>query len=249
MTSNSSSSLVKIDILGVGITNASEGDILEYAFEALGKNPEKIRIVTPNPEIIVFAAKHPQFKNILNNAQISLADGVGVMWASSILAKPLKQRISGVDFMKKLCEKCAEKPITVSFLGAGPGIAEITAECLKKQYPGLKVGFAVSEIPNTKYQIPNTDILFVAYGFPKQEEWIAKHLPDLPVGLAMGVGGAFNEIAGIEKSPPKWIDSIGFKWLWRLVHEPWRWRRQLALLEFIGMVIREKFQNLNSKHQ
>ena len=117
MTDNQQKQLVKTELLGVGITNASEVEILEYLFESLRDSRKKVEIFTPNPEILIYAHTHPNFKKILNTAQISLADGVGISWASKLLAKPLKQRITGVDLMKMICHESAKKPITVGFLG------------------------------------------------------------------------------------------------------------------------------------
>ncbi len=273
--------LVKTDILSVGFTNASKSQILEYVIEKIQNPNSKIQIVTPNPEIIVYAKKHPAFQQLINQAQISLPDGVGITLAASILGKPLEERMTGVDFMESLCQIRAQRPITVGFLGAKPGVALAVSERLKEKYPGLNVSFAASELPskhvipseqsesrnlsrmrvfkpversfanaqddnlpNTKYQIPNTDILFVAFGFPKQEEWIAQHLPDIPVKVAMGVGGAFDYISGAIPRAPFFIRSIGLEWLYRLIRQPWRIKRQLALAEFIYLVIKEKMRKV-----
>ncbi len=254
------SSLVKNEVLGVSVTSSSEENILEYIvkkIESYAEDKEKLLIVTPNPEILVYANKHKEFRDILNQAQISLPDGVGVLWAGRVLGKPFQQRITGVDFMKSLCKEVIRKPITVGFLGGRGGVAEVTSKCLQKAYPGLKVGFVGEEpggISNFKFQISNAqsrrfeetitcDILFVAFGFPKQEEWMAENLEKLDVKVMMGVGGAFDYISGKVPRAPKLIRAIGFEWLYRLLRQPWRWKRQLALVEFVGLVLREKFSS------
>jgi hypothetical protein len=134
-------------ILDVGITNATKEEVLEYIIKGLGKNAKKYFIVTPNPEILVFANKAKEYKNILNNAEIALPDGVGVITAGMILGIRFKERITGVELLESLCKEVAKKPITVGFLGGGEGIAERTAECLALKYLGLKVAFAGSEWP------------------------------------------------------------------------------------------------------
>lgn len=261
--------LVKNTILGVGITNAKKEDILEYILSFLAHTQDSLYIVTPNPEILVYASTHDSFKTILNAAQISLADGVGVTLAGSLLGKSFKERISGTDFMDFVCQKVADQPVTVGFLGGRGGVAKRTAERLEKKYPGLNVVFVAEEwgsegfdltkkyqvssikykektkkgLLNTEYLIPNTpsvDILFVAYGFPKQEEWMAAHVGKIPVRVMMSVGGAFDYVSGNVSRAPLLIRSIGFEWLFRLVVQPWRIKRQLALIHFVFLVLKEK---------
>lgn len=275
----------KKNILGVGITNASKQEILEYVIKGLQKSAEKYYIVTPNPEILVLAHKNPEFKKILNKAKLASADGIGVMLAGKILEKQLKERITGVDLLEDLCREVSEKPITVGFLGGGPKIAESAAECLRQKYSGLKVVFigqewsdeffarqprvsddarlqnsqnqplnsaSLSKIrqqskhqPNfnsSESRLPRTDILFVAFGAPKQEIWMSDNLNKIPVRVAIGVGGAFDYVSGKTPRAPSFIRNIGLEWLFRLVVQPWRIKRQLALLEFIWLVVKEKLK-------
>jgi N-acetylglucosaminyldiphosphoundecaprenol N-acetyl-beta-D-mannosaminyltransferase len=255
----------KQHILGVGITNETGENILEYVLKMLQKG-ERITIVTPNPEILVYANKHKEYQKILNEAQVSLADGVGLLWAGRMLGKPLKRRVTGVDFVENLCKATRENPVSMGFLGGGPGIAERAADCLVRKYPWVKVAFAAEEWPDvglgkgdvsrmkylvsskkeelqtTNYKLQTTatiDILFVAFGFPKQERWIAENLQKLPVKAAMGVGGTFDYLSGEVMRAPVFIRSLGLEWLFRLVRQPWRWKRQLALLEFVWLVLKE----------
>ncbi len=278
--------LEKKIIIGVGITSATKEEILEYIIRSLEKNSKKYFIVTPNPEILVLANKNLQYKNILNEAKIAVSDGIGVVLAGKILGKQLKERLTGVDLLENLCREVSEKPITVGFLGGGPGIAEKTAECLVKKYPRLKVVFAGEEWPgnnfdgrksnmedsnlkieNRKLKIKDKekiyslssnikklssifyhpssnkiDLLFVAFGPPKQEIWISKNLEYLPVKVAIGVGGAFDYISGRVKRAPKWVRELGFEWLYRLIRQPWRLKRQLRLLEFAFLVLKEQIR-------
>ncbi len=231
----------KEKILGVSITNATMDEILEYIVDFVKKGTKKGYIVTPNPEILTFSTHHDDFRDILNNAEIALSDGVGVTWAGQLLAKPLKERVSGVDLTYKLCERIADQPITVGFLGAGPKIAEITADCLKKHNIGLKVVFASEEWPkDPRSQPQDIDILFIAFGFPKQEEWMSQNLSKIPVKIMIGVGGTFDYISGSVPRAPLLVRSLGMEWLFRLIIQPWRMRRQLALIEFIWLVLKEK---------
>ena len=270
----------KKKLLGVGITIATKEEVLKYITTGLVKSTKKYYAVTPNPEILVMAHNSLSYKNCLNGAELALPDGIGVVLASRLLRIGLKGRITGVDLVENLCKRVAEKPITVGFLGAGPGVAEKTAECLRKKYPGLKVGFVGEELkqggiaevargpvksvfPASAHSslsssnelravgspyasaTPNkqsVDILFVAFGSPKQELWIAQNLQNLPAKVVIGVGGAFDFISGNVKRAPLWIQKLGLEWLFRLLIQPWRIKRQLSLIKFVFLVITEFFR-------
>lgn len=196
-------------ILGTAITTAPRDQILEYIFKKLSKRDEKFYIVTPNPEILVKASASKDFQKILNGAAVSLPDGVGVLVAGKMLNKQLKVRITGVDFMLDLCHEASKQALSIGLLGGRDGVAEKTAECLIKMYPGLRIVLTAEEFPIGF--TPHIDILFVAYGFPKQEEWIAKNLPDIKVTCAMAVGGAFDYISGKIPRAPKVVRDLGME--------------------------------------
>jgi N-acetylglucosaminyldiphosphoundecaprenol N-acetyl-beta-D-mannosaminyltransferase len=250
--------LKKIQILNVGITNETTEKILEYIFSSIRKGEEKQYIVTPNPEMLVYASKHSSFKEILNRATIALPDGVGVFIAAGLLGHKLQERIPGVDFMEELCRKATEKPVSIGFLGGKRGVARRAADCLARRYPGLKVRWVGEEWENVRHEKKMIqfdvekgdikpyiskhdpiDILFVAFGAPKQERWIFEHLDELPVRIAMGVGGSFDYVSGDVVRAPFMIRAIGMEWLFRLIRQPWRIKRQLALFEFVYLLLQE----------
>ncbi len=258
--------LRKSYILSVGVTNETEDKILEYLLLSLKQHVRKYYIVTPNPEIVVAAQSNPRYKKILNEAKIALPDGVGVFLGSALMGHPLKERITGVDFMEEVCKRSSEQPLRMGFLGGRGGVAELTAKCLKKKYPWIEVVFVGEEWPqvikSSSHQVIKSssdsgnehedfrhedlktlnstiDILFVAFGHPKQEEWIYENLDHLPVKVAMGVGGAFDYISGRVERAPFMIRAIGMEWLYRLIREPWRWRRQMALGKFVWLVAKK----------
>lgn len=252
--------LAKKNILGIAVTDATQQDVLEYVLDFLKNGKGRLFITTPNPEILVYATHHQDFTSIINSSQISLPDGVGLVVAGTILGKSLKSRITGVDFMKILCEKSSTRPITVGFLGGRGNVAVGASECLKKEFPGLKVLFAqagnpddwtakrIKELRITSVdplwgndELKTIDILFVGFGFPKQEEWIAKHLHDLPVRVAMTVGGSFDIVSASLPRAPRLMREMGLEWLWRLFLQPSRWKRQLSLFEFVYLVLKERF--------
>lgn len=231
--------IVKKFLLGVGFSDLTQTEVLEYILQNIKKKTEKFFIVTPNPEILILANSNAEYKKVLNSAKLALADGVGVIWASKVLRKGIREKIPGVDLIENLCKRSEDWPITASFLGGKPGIAEKTAECLQRRYPSLKIAFTGAE-PPTLDKFPASDILFVAFGAPKQEFWIEKNLKRLPIGVAMGVGGAFDFLSGQVPRAPKWARAAGFEWLFRLIIQPWRAKRQLALIKFVFLVIKER---------
>lgn len=238
--------LKKVDILGVGITAEKKEKILEYLIHELHHGKKKLFITTPNPEIIVYAQNHLAYKDKLNSSDIALHDGAGLTFAGQLLGRGLSERITGVDFIEELCKASREKPISMGFLGGWGTVAEATAECLKQKYPWIDIQFASGELPKDGLRGKTIDILFVAYGAPKQEEWIFTHLEQLPVKAAMGVGGAFDFISGNVPRAPKVMRSLGLEWLFRLIIQPWRLRRQLALVTFVSLILQERFTQKNS---
>lgn len=254
-------------ILGVGFTIDPIDKILEYIGQIIIDGSQKVSVYTPNPEMIIYAKSHPQFKEVLNGAQIALPDGMGVVVAARVLGKGIAERIPGIDFMKKAIErvsgdleKNAKRPVNIGFIGGRDGVAEKSALCLQKKYPDAnffvykddiipgKFKFQMSQlrfVSNDKdrlVQIPKRlDMLFVAFGFPRQEEWIRANLPHIPVTVAVGVGGAFDIFGGKIKRAPKILQKIGLEWSWRLALQPWRIKRQIKLIQFPYIVIKERF--------
>lgn len=233
----------KIFLFGVGLSNANEDEVLEFIIRGLENSTEKYYVVTPNPEILVIANKDNNYKKVLNNAKLALPDGIGVVLAGKLLGKRIEQRITGVDLMENLCKEVSKRPITVGFLGAGPNVAVRTSECLQKKYPGLKVGL-ISQDWSEDLKNKKVDILFVAFGSPKQEIWISENLENLPARVAIGVGGAFDFISGKVPRAPEFLRKSGFEWLFRLALQPWRIKRQVSLLKFVFLVFKEKLKTL-----
>lgn len=229
-------------ILGIGFTDEKIGNILEYIEEIVKKRQKKYLVFTPNPEILVMADDNLEYKKVINSADLALIDGMGIVIAGKILGIPLKNRITGIDLLENLCSYVVEKPITVGFLGGRAGVAEEVSDCLTKKYPGLKVAFSAEELENSSLR-EHVDILFVAFGSPKQELWLSKNIKNLPITVGIGVGGAFDMISGRVWRAPKILRDIGLEWLFRLIVQPWRIKRQLRLLTFLKLVIAEKFSH------
>jgi N-acetylglucosaminyldiphosphoundecaprenol N-acetyl-beta-D-mannosaminyltransferase len=206
------------------------------------------QICTVNPEFVMAARRDEDFMAALNRADLCLPDGVGILWAARRHGKPLQERVAGVDSVLRIAERAAGAGWRLYLLGAAPGVAERTAATLAGHYPGIQIVGTYAGTPGpqdeadilARVNASGADVLFVAYGAPEQDKWIARHAAHLNVHVAMGVGGAFDFISGVARRAPPWIQRLGLEWLHRLIREPWRWRRQMALPCFAWAVVRER---------
>lgn len=244
---------MKKQVLGIKIDDINIDQALEVVKGWLSKGG-KHYIVTPNPEILVMAQKDEELKKVINKADLTTPDGVGLRLSGDIVCNT-----PGIDLMEAIIKYVSEKGLTIGLLGGRDKVAEEVAKRLSRKYPNLKISFARSgdEVDqmgnvlsskyygkkhNTKYIIPNTDLLFVAFGPPKQEKWIAKNLTNLDVKVAMGVGGAFDYLSGRVPRAPKWFRNIGLEWLFRLIVQPRRIKRQTALLKYLFLLARSNLK-------
>ncbi len=234
-------------ILGVRTDNVNYDQALSL-IESFIVSGEFHQVVTVNPEFIVAAQSDGDFRNILNASSLALPDGAGLLWAARFLGHPLQERVTGTDTVQRIAALAAHKGYSLFLLGAAPGVAVATAARLCKMYPGLRVAGTHAGSPALEeedeivhlIQKARPDILFVAYGAPQQDKWIARNLIRLGVPVALGVGGAFDFISGRAKRAPRWLQRLGLEWLHRLYREPWRWRRMLALPKFVWLVVEER---------
>ncbi|MBL8155289.1 MAG: WecB/TagA/CpsF family glycosyltransferase [Anaerolineae bacterium] len=225
-------------------------DAITYAswLERIGEWVKRGRphhVCTINPEFIIIARQDANFANILRRAEMCVPDGVGLLWAARYLGRPLPERVTGSDGVPIIAERAAREGWKLFFLGAAPGVAERAARILQERHPGLQVVGTYAGCPDPgeeddlveRVNASRADILFVAYGAPEQDKWIARNLPRLRVGMAMGVGGAFDFIAGVVPRAPGWMRRMGLEWAFRLVRQPWRLRRMLRLPRFVLAVV------------
>lgn len=241
----------RVFILGVPVDDVTEAEACAIAAQCVERGGVH-QFATVNPEFIMTAQRLPEFKALLQRTELNVPDGVGVLWAARQCGSPLRERVAGVDLMTRLCTVAAERGWRVFLLGAQPGVADRAAELLVLRCPGLRVcgTFAGSPRPEhaedivARIRAADPHLLFVAYGAPAQDLWLGEHLPHLERPghgmLGMGVGGAFDFIAGVQRRAPRWVQRLGLEWLYRLVRQPWRWRRQLALVRFAWLVLRER---------
>jgi exopolysaccharide biosynthesis WecB/TagA/CpsF family protein len=198
-------------------------------------------VVTLNPEMIMIAQRDPIFYQIVRRADVTLADGVGLLLAARWRGRPLPARVTGSDGVPKLAERAALRGWRLFLLGAAEGVAQQAADVLCARYPGLQIAgvYSGSPLPAeedgivARVNAARADILLVAYGAPEQDKWIARQSARLNVAMAMGVGGTFDFIAGIVPRAPEAWRRLGVEWLYRLIRQPWRWRRMLRLPLFV----------------
>lgn len=238
-----------VEILGVRVDCVDFAQtlaIMQRWIESDKANAAVRQICTLNPEFVMHARRDPLFAATLAHADLAVPDGSGLLWAARRQGVQIKERVTGSDGIYHICERAAERGWRVYFLGAASGVAAEAARRLQQQFPGLIVAGHNSgspqdgEWPAIQSALTKAapDILFVAYGHPKQDLWIAQHRNELPAQVAMGVGGAFDFVAGMTKRAPRWMQHMGLEWLFRLLIQPWRWRRMLAIPHFIWLVLR-----------
>lgn len=233
---------MKIDVMGVRFDNVTMEEALARAIALL---PEKrgAYVVTPNSEIVYEAMADESLRDLLNAADLVLPDGAGVVLGSKILKTPLKEKVAGVDFADRLLGHLAETGGSVYLLGGKPGIAELAGQKMREKYPDLTIcgmadGYFRDEGPVVEaIQQAAPDVLFVCLGAPKQERFMARHQKELPVGLMAGLGGSLDSFAGTVKRAPKWMIRLNLEWFYRLLKEPWRFKRMLRLPKFLWAVV------------
>ncbi len=209
--------------------------------------PHLHQICTTNPEFVMAAQTDDDFRQVLHEADLCLADGIGLVAASRWLGTPLLERVPGSELVYHLAELCAQAGWRLFLLGAAHGVAEEAAAIFQSRYPDLIIAgtYAGSPAPTENEAIvqcindSRAEMLFVAYGAPNQDKWIARNRGALPsVRVAIGVGGSLDFVTGKSIRAPRWVQNLGLEWLHRLIKEPWRWRRMLALPRFVFSVMK-----------
>lgn len=249
----------KIHVLGLPVHRITFDGLLNQIGAWIGENTPR-QICTINPEFIMTAQRDILFYTILQRGDLCVADGVGLLMASRWMRQPLPERVTGSDGVPLICERAAQKGWKVFFLGAAPGIAQQAADKLRAKHPGLQIvgihaGSPAAEEEDAIVEMINqsgAQILFVAYGAPNQDKWIARNLHRFTsVRVAMGIGGSFDFIAGVVQRAPLWMRRAGIEWLYRLISQPWRWKRMTRLPRFVFAVLRrgsrapQKFEMTN----
>ena len=236
---------MKETVLGINVNTENYDQLIPKVFERI-ETGEKSLIVAINPEKIIKAKNDQSLRKLLNEAEFQIPDGIGVILASKIQKGKITSRVTGVDMMMRLCEEAAKRQKPIFLYGGMPGVADKAAEKLKELYPniiisGTQDGYEKDNSKvNAKINEAKPDILFVAMGSPKQENWINANRDSLHPTIYQGVGGSFDVLAGTVKRAPEAFQKVGMEWFYRLMKEPKRFKRQLALPLFLLEVARDK---------
>jgi N-acetylglucosaminyldiphosphoundecaprenol N-acetyl-beta-D-mannosaminyltransferase len=235
-----------IQILGTPVHSITRQQTITWVSWAMTQ-PHLHQIATTNPEFVMMAQQDDAFRQVLWQADLCIPDGIGLIWASRWLKRPLPERVPGSELVYLLAEQAAQSGWRLYLLGAAPGVAEAAAAIFQARYPGLIIAGTYAGSPALEendaivkhINTSRADLLFVAYGAPRQDKWIARNRDKLTtVRVAMGVGGALDFVTGKSIRAPRRLQKLGLEWLHRLYHEPWRWRRMLALPRFVWRVAR-----------
>jgi N-acetylglucosaminyldiphosphoundecaprenol N-acetyl-beta-D-mannosaminyltransferase len=236
----------RVEILGVPVDRVTTAGALARV-ERMMAEAGVHQIATVNPEFVMAAQEDEAFRRVLQQAELCLADGIGLVWAARWLGRPLPERVPGSEFVYHLAALAAENGWHLFLLGAAPGVAQAAAAVFQGRYPGLVIAGTYEGSPDAaeneeivqRINESGAELLYVAYGAPKQDKWISRNRLALTTArVAMGVGGALDFVSGRAVRAPKWVQRLGLEWLHRLYREPWRWRRMLALPRFVVAILR-----------
>jgi len=245
----------KVNILGVKVSNIANNDLLITLAQCIHEKKKAQVCITPVNSVLA-AIKDPEVLNIYNNAEIVLCDGMPIKWASFFLNTPIQERITGLDLLPDLVELCAKNNFSVFLLGASPGVGDKLKQTISQSYPNCKVvGVYVPPFMKVFSGEENDkmiaavneaapDVLLVSLTAPKQDIWIAQNKNLLNASVQVGIGGAFEVMAGLAKRAPKWMQSAGLEWLFRFIQEPKRLFRRYFIEAplFIPLVIKQKLK-------
>jgi N-acetylglucosaminyldiphosphoundecaprenol N-acetyl-beta-D-mannosaminyltransferase len=235
-----------LSLLGIPVSRVTYADWLTLIGGWMSGTAR--HVCTVNPEMIMIAQRDPIFANILRRCALTVPDGAGILWAARRRGAPLAERVTGSDGVPRIAAEAAERGWKLYFVGAAEGVAAQAAAVLRARHPGVQIVGVESGSPAPEAETAlverinasGADLLFVAFGAPEQDKWIARNLPRLRVTMAMGVGGTFDFIAGVVPRAPRLWQRLNLEWLYRLIRQPWRWKRMLRLPRFVWAVLRER---------
>lgn len=249
----------KVDILGIQVSSISNTHLLD-AFSDCIVNKQFAQVSITPVNSILAALENEEVKQVYNNSEFVICDSVPMQWSSVFLGTPIIERITGLDLLPDLVDLCAQKDFSIFLLGASPGVGEQLKQVILQKYPHCRiVGIYVppfmkvfSEAENQRMvdavNAAGADVLLVSLTAPKQDIWIAQNRAVLKTPLCVGIGGAFEVMAGLAKRSPKWMHKAGLEWFYRFIQEPKRMFRRyfIEAPKFIPLVIKQKLGRAKS---
>ncbi len=241
------------EVLGVRFDAVTLEQAADRALELMETGGGACYICTPNPEILWRCRRNDALRAAVAGADLTLADGIGVVWASRALGAPVPERVTGFDFLLELLARFQGRAY---LLGGRPGVAEDAAAAIRRRFPAVTVcgchdGYfdeSENDAVLERIRAASPELVLVCLGSPQQEIWMAANRDRLEgVGLMAGLGGCLDVLAGRTKRAPEGWIRLRLEWLYRLLREPWRFRRQLCLPAFVLAVLAEKIKKRGSK--
>ena len=237
----------KVTILGVPVDAITMGEAVARIDSFIEKRTP-VLVATANAEMLMRATHDGALRRILQGAAMVTPDGAGTVWAAHHLGHAMPERVAGYDMVQELMREAPAKHRRIFFFGSAPGVADKAKKKAEQLYPGIEIVgtrngfFTAADEPAIIEEIKaaHPDILLAALGVPKQEKWLAKHLGELGVPVAIGVGGTFDVMAGVMKRAPRWMQRAKLEWLFRGMMQPKRAGRLLALPRFVLKVHAQK---------
>lgn len=238
--------------LKIDIKARTKQEVLEQINKCMRTSYVFSHIVSINPENVMIAQEDEEFRKILSQSDIQIIDGVGIALGGSFLGIEVGERLTGVDLMEMIIKITKEEGLHILLLGGKPNIADKLANCYRKKYPKnfFKGIEGISDIKAPKEEEENEifsivadykpQIIFAAFGSPWQEKWFWRHKDQFTGIICMGVGGGFDFASGSVRRAPYWMRTVGIEWLFRLITQPWRLRRQLKLVSYLFLLLKAK---------
>ncbi len=234
------------EVLGVRL-DSDQKEVLYEKVILLTKKSGSSLVVRPNAEIITYSQSDAEFKQILNSAAVSIPDGTGLFLASKILGVKVSGRFGGPESMFEILKLAETNNKSVYLLGSSTEVVKAAVANTKKALPKINlIGFHDGYFQNNEEVVTEInelqpDLIFVGMGFPRQEKWVSENLKKFKLGVFIMEGGSFDYLSGKTQRAPKILQQFGFEWLFRLIFQPRRIYRQLKLITFINLVLKDKF--------
>jgi N-acetylglucosaminyldiphosphoundecaprenol N-acetyl-beta-D-mannosaminyltransferase len=234
-------------VLGSRVDAVGRDEAVERIAALANRKPPAL-VVTLGVEMVMAARSNPAFQRVVNGAALVTCDTIGLLLASRLRRGPLHERVTGVELVGALAARSARTgDLRLYLLGGGGDTAVRAADALRRAYPGVLIAGArdgyfreeESAAVADAVRASGANVLLAGLGSPKQELWLARHLPASGCGVGIGIGGSFDVYAGNVERAPVLVQRSGLEWLYRLAKEPRRWRRQLALPHFALAVLGE----------
>ncbi|QYR22090.1 WecB/TagA/CpsF family glycosyltransferase [Paenibacillus sp. sptzw28] len=247
MSQSAVGSVPTVSLYGIHFSKLNMEDTIGLLTDRIQQR-KPTQVITGNPIMVMAALEDTGFHRVMTGADLVVPDGTGVVWAASYIGEPVSERVPGFDLMHKLLDLGQSRGWRVFLLGSTQEVIRTTADRLKERYPGITIAgyrngfFGPDDDAEVIREIRESapDLLFVARAVDTQEPWIGKYKSELGVPVMMGVGGSFDIIAGVLKRAPRLFQRLRLEWLYRLLQQPSRYRRMLALPKFVLKVMRDK---------